>query len=158
MDLPLSRELICKIPLSATEYSSVSYVLNTAMITSVTFYHWRRSSSLLYLPTTIVINTLSIKTISSEFYLVSLALTTILLFLVTSAITIFSNTANTAYAHIYNNITQEWKDRQNNIKIQFSYLPEHRRFNSTTIQYTEFTDWQPFEKPCCKNNLDKYRL
>lgn len=114
-----------QIPLSATEYSSVSYVLNTAMITSVTLYHWRRSSSLLYLPTTIVINTLSIKTISSEFYPVSLALTTILLSLVTSAITIFSNTPNTAYAHIYNNITQEWKDRQNNIKIQFSYLPEH---------------------------------
>ena len=100
-----------QISLSATEYSSVSYVLNTAMITSVTLYHWRRSSSLLYEPTTIVINTLSIKTISSEFYLVSLALTTILLSLVTSAITIFSNTPNTAYAHIYNNITQEWKDR-----------------------------------------------
>jgi hypothetical protein len=45
--------------------------------------------------------------------------------LATSAITIFSNTANTTYAHIYKNITQGWKDRQNSIKIQFSYLPEH---------------------------------
>jgi len=33
--------------------------------------------------------------------------------------------SNTAYAHIYSNITQVWTDRQNNIKIQFSYLPEH---------------------------------
>jgi hypothetical protein len=33
--------------------------------------------------------------------------------------------SNTAHAHIYNNITQGWTDRQNNIKIQFSYLPEH---------------------------------
>jgi hypothetical protein len=61
----------------------------------------------------------------SEFYLVSLALTTILLSLLIPNITIFSNTANTAYARIYNNIPQEWKYRQNNIKIQFSYLPEH---------------------------------
>jgi hypothetical protein len=33
--------------------------------------------------------------------------------------------SNTAHAHIYSNITQVWTDRQNNIKIQFSYLPEH---------------------------------
>ena len=39
--------------------------------------------------------------------------------------TIFSSAADGAYAHIYDNMTQEWRDRQNNIKIQFSYLPEH---------------------------------
>ena len=44
----------------------------------------------------------------------------IILFLITSMV--FSNTA---HAHIYSNITQVWTDRQNNIKIQFSYLPEH---------------------------------
>ncbi|HZI70503.1 MAG TPA: hypothetical protein VFD60_04995 [Nitrososphaeraceae archaeon] len=44
----------------------------------------------------------------------------IILFLITPMV--FSNTA---YAHIYSNITQVWTDRQNNIKIQFSYLPEH---------------------------------
>ena len=43
-----------------------------------------------------------------------------MLFLITPMV--FSNTA---YAHIYSNITQVWTDRQNNIKIQFSYLPEH---------------------------------
>jgi hypothetical protein len=38
-----------------------------------------------------------------------------------------SNTA--AYAHIYSNITQVWIDRQNNIKIQFSHLPEKPTMN-----------------------------
>src|SRR5690349_9235635 len=61
----------------------------------------------------------------SEFYLVSVAFATILLSLVTPTITIVSNTGNITYAHIYNNNVQEWRDRQNNIKIQFSYLPEH---------------------------------
>ena len=32
--------------------------------------------------------------------------------------------SNVAYAHIYNNVTQVWKDRLNNVKIQFSNLPE----------------------------------
>jgi hypothetical protein len=32
--------------------------------------------------------------------------------------------SNIAYAHIYNNVTQVWKDRLNNVKIQFSNLPE----------------------------------
>ena len=49
-----------------------------------------------------------------------LSLIIIILFLITPMV--FSNTA---YAHIYSNITQVWTDRQNNIKIQFSYLPEH---------------------------------
>ena len=42
----------------------------------------------------------------------------------TITISIFSNTT-AAYAHLYsNNITQVWTDKLNNIKIQFSYLPE----------------------------------
>jgi hypothetical protein len=61
----------------------------------------------------------------SEFYLVSFGIDKNIVVFSIPTITIFSNTANTAYAHIYNNITQEWRDRQNNIKIQFSYLPEH---------------------------------
>ena len=32
--------------------------------------------------------------------------------------------SNIAYAHLSKNITQTWIDRQNNVKIQFSYLPE----------------------------------
>jgi hypothetical protein len=29
-----------------------------------------------------------------------------------------------ARAHLYSNITQAWTDKLNNVKIQFSYLPE----------------------------------
>jgi hypothetical protein len=34
------------------------------------------------------------------------------------------NNNNTVYAHLSSNITQTWTDRQNNLKIQFSYIPE----------------------------------
>jgi len=35
-----------------------------------------------------------------------------------------SSTTNIAYAQLYRNTTQVWTDKLNNIKIQFSYLPE----------------------------------
>jgi hypothetical protein len=41
----------------------------------------------------------------------------------TNSTTKFSN-STTAYAHLYSNMTQLWTDKLNNIKIQFSYLPE----------------------------------
>jgi hypothetical protein len=44
--------------------------------------------------------------------------------------TIFSNSTN-AYAHLYSNITQAWTDKLNNIKIQFSYLPEKPTADNT---------------------------
>jgi hypothetical protein len=34
------------------------------------------------------------------------------------------NNNNTVYAHLSSNLTQTWIDRQNSLKIQFSYLPE----------------------------------
>lgn len=38
---------------------------------------------------------------------------------------IFCNSATiVAHAHVYSNITQVWTDKLNNIKVQFSYLPE----------------------------------
>ena len=46
----------------------------------------------------------------------------LLLLLITSPTSI--TFTNTTYAHLYSNITQTWIDRQNNLKIQFSYLPE----------------------------------
>jgi hypothetical protein len=40
--------------------------------------------------------------------------------------------SNTTYAHIYSNITKVWTDRENNIKIQFSYLPKHPTMDDLT--------------------------
>ena len=56
------------------------------------------------------------------FLIIIIFFSLILIFTIT--ISIFSNTT-AAYAHLYsNNITQVWTDKLNNIKIQFSYLPE----------------------------------
>lgn len=56
-------------------------------------------------------------------FLIIISFFSLILFF-TITISIFSNTT-AAYAHLYsNNITQVWTDKLNNIKIQFSYLPE----------------------------------
>ena len=56
----------------------------------------------------------------------------ILFFTITNSI-IFSNfTIIIAHAHLYSNITQVWTDKLNNIKIQFSYLPEKPTAEDTT--------------------------
>jgi hypothetical protein len=56
----------------------------------------------------------------------------ILFFTITNSI-IFSNfTTIIAHAHLYSNITQVWTDKLNNIKIQFSYLPEKPTAEDTT--------------------------
>jgi hypothetical protein len=56
-------------------------------------------------------------------FLIVISFFSLILFF-TITISIFSNTT-AAYAHLYsNNITQVWTDKLNNIKIQFSYLPE----------------------------------
>jgi hypothetical protein len=34
------------------------------------------------------------------------------------------NDNNTVYAHLFSNKAQTWIDRENNLKIQFSYIPE----------------------------------
>jgi hypothetical protein len=47
----------------------------------------------------------------------------ILFITMTNSATIFYNSTS-AYAHLYSNITQAWTDKLNNVKIQFSYLPE----------------------------------
>jgi hypothetical protein len=52
-----------------------------------------------------------------------LLLSSLLLLIIPTSIT-FSNTTTAAYAHLYNNMIQTWTDIQNNLKIQFSYLPE----------------------------------
>ena len=46
------------------------------------------------------------------------------LIIVTSFQIISLNNNNIVYAHLSSNITQTWIDRQNNLKIQFSYIPE----------------------------------
>ena len=35
-----------------------------------------------------------------------------------------NNNNNIVYAHLSSNITQTWTDRENNLKIQFSYIPQ----------------------------------
>ena len=37
---------------------------------------------------------------------------------------VLTTLSNISYAHLSSNIIQTWIDRQNNLKIQFSYLPE----------------------------------
>jgi hypothetical protein len=58
-------------------------------------------------------------------YLAISILSTTLLIIITLFQVASLNNNNIVYAHLSNNIiTQTWIDRQNNLKIQFSYIPE----------------------------------
>lgn len=67
---------------------------------------------------------------------------------------IFSN-STIAYAHLYSNITQLWTDKLNNIKIQFSYLPEKpTAYNIIQLQFSvqNLQTGSHFKEPYCKSN------
>ena len=49
------------------------------------------------------------------------------------------------------------KQSQNPVFI-YTSTTYNGRSNSTTIQYTESTNWQSSEKPYCKSDINKYKL
>ena len=55
---------------------------------------------------------------------ISILSTTLLIIITLFHVTSLNNNNYTVYAHLSSNIiTQTWIDRQNNLKIQFSYIP-----------------------------------